>query len=298
MGIRRLAETLGVNQNTVFKALKELEHEGYIFMEQGRGAFVSAAKRPTRIIDREAFEALVHGFIFRTQALGIPLENVVSAVISAGLQGSNTDVAMRGVIIEANMPTARRYAEDLERNLGIPFAPVLLADLQAGVLQCHNTVSEADLVVTPVVHRPEVEAALCENFSSHVSLYSLAMDQMVEVAVELGKLPPAAAVGVVCPSWEDARVMERSIVRALPGRPLSILKASTEDPCEVANVLGTANVLVLSAYAQELLAGKVPAATRIIPFPNNLDEAGIALLRQVVVNIRSRKLTARGARWR
>jgi hypothetical protein len=63
-------------------------------------------------------------------------------------------------------------------------------------------------------------------------------------------------------------------------------------------VLGTANVLVLSAYAQELLAGKVPAATRIIPFPNNLDEAGIALLRQVVVNIRSRKLTARGARWR
>jgi GntR family transcriptional regulator len=41
-GIRRLAEELVMNPNTVAKAYRELEHDGVIELRQGAGAFVSA----------------------------------------------------------------------------------------------------------------------------------------------------------------------------------------------------------------------------------------------------------------
>jgi DNA-binding transcriptional regulator YhcF (GntR family) len=44
--IRALAETLRINRNTVAKAYAELEHEGVIETQQGRGAFVSARRSP------------------------------------------------------------------------------------------------------------------------------------------------------------------------------------------------------------------------------------------------------------
>jgi|SRR5579884_1544770 len=40
-GIRRLAEELVMNPNTVAKAYRELEHEGVIELRHGAGAFVS-----------------------------------------------------------------------------------------------------------------------------------------------------------------------------------------------------------------------------------------------------------------
>lgn len=40
-GIRRVAEELVINPNTVAKAYRELEHEGVVELRQGAGAFVA-----------------------------------------------------------------------------------------------------------------------------------------------------------------------------------------------------------------------------------------------------------------
>src|SRR5437870_1364342 len=44
--IRELAEDLKVNRNTVAKAFDELEHEGIVSTEQGRGVFVTDQVSP------------------------------------------------------------------------------------------------------------------------------------------------------------------------------------------------------------------------------------------------------------
>src|SRR5215468_11091726 len=43
-GIRKLAEELVINPNTVAKVYRELEHEGVVELRQGAGAFVSERK--------------------------------------------------------------------------------------------------------------------------------------------------------------------------------------------------------------------------------------------------------------
>lgn len=44
-GIRKVAEDLVMNPNTVAKAYRELEHEGVIELRQGAGAFVAGVAR-------------------------------------------------------------------------------------------------------------------------------------------------------------------------------------------------------------------------------------------------------------
>ncbi len=39
--VRELASTLAINPNTIAKAYRELEAEGYLFTENGRGTFVA-----------------------------------------------------------------------------------------------------------------------------------------------------------------------------------------------------------------------------------------------------------------
>lgn len=47
-GIRKVAEDLVINPNTVAKAYRELEHEGVIELRQGAGAFVAERARGAR----------------------------------------------------------------------------------------------------------------------------------------------------------------------------------------------------------------------------------------------------------
>lgn len=44
--IRKLAQSLVINPNTVAKAYKELEHQGIIYTRKGTGCFVSNQKSP------------------------------------------------------------------------------------------------------------------------------------------------------------------------------------------------------------------------------------------------------------
>lgn len=51
--IRKLAQNLIVNPNTVAKAYKELEYQGIIYTRQGAGSFVSGKESPLSTRERE-----------------------------------------------------------------------------------------------------------------------------------------------------------------------------------------------------------------------------------------------------
>jgi GntR family transcriptional regulator len=71
-GIRKLAETVVMNPNTVAKAFRELEHEGYIEVRHGAGAFIS-----TKVNSRE-----VHNRMDTVRPL---IEKAVATALKLGL---------------------------------------------------------------------------------------------------------------------------------------------------------------------------------------------------------------------
>jgi len=81
-GIRKVAEDLVINPNTVAKVYRELEHEGVIELRQGAGAFVAdRGARSSRALDtrveqlRSALPA-IKNLVAKLVALGLTEEEM------------------------------------------------------------------------------------------------------------------------------------------------------------------------------------------------------------------------------
>ncbi|MCU1263066.1 MAG: transcriptional regulator, GntR family [Bryobacterales bacterium] len=68
--LRRLAEELVINPNTVVRAYRELEHEGVVEIRHGAGAFVSQAAAGHTRISRKA-QSIMQSAIERLAAAGL-----------------------------------------------------------------------------------------------------------------------------------------------------------------------------------------------------------------------------------
>lgn len=84
-GIRKMAETLVMNPNTVAKAYRELEHEGVIEVRHGAGAFVSAQSDSRQLADRmRQAQPIVQKTVRQLLQMGIS-EDEVRRLIDAEL---------------------------------------------------------------------------------------------------------------------------------------------------------------------------------------------------------------------
>jgi GntR family transcriptional regulator len=68
--IRKLAEDLVMNPNTVARAYRELEHEGIIELRHGSGAFISEAQAWKTAVIRKA-QAVVQAAVEKLAAFGL-----------------------------------------------------------------------------------------------------------------------------------------------------------------------------------------------------------------------------------
>lgn len=76
-GIRKLAESIPMNPNTVAKAYKELEHMGLVELRQGSGAFIAEGLDTKELTDRmKSARPIVEKAVERLLQLGLNEEEV------------------------------------------------------------------------------------------------------------------------------------------------------------------------------------------------------------------------------
>ncbi len=79
--IRDLARGLGVNPTTVVKAYSELENEGFLDRQQGRGVFIADQARTQSSADFDrALRDSARQLVVEATQLGIDVERVVNLV--------------------------------------------------------------------------------------------------------------------------------------------------------------------------------------------------------------------------
>ena len=81
--VRQLAVDLSVNLNTVAKAYREMEIRGIVETQQGTGTFIAArtSEGGKSREKKKALAALVDRFVANGEALGIPMADLVDALI-------------------------------------------------------------------------------------------------------------------------------------------------------------------------------------------------------------------------
>lgn len=79
--IRQLAVDLRVNPNTVVHAYHELDNQGVISTQQGRGTFIAAHPDEGRLAEmrRERLRAIVAGALLEALSLGYKAEDIRTA---------------------------------------------------------------------------------------------------------------------------------------------------------------------------------------------------------------------------
>jgi GntR family transcriptional regulator len=90
--IRKVAEDLVINPNTVAKAYRELEHQGVIEMRSGMGAFVKANGEISETTERLAKAApLVRALLDQLEVLGLGEEEIRRLFESQFLMNKQTE---------------------------------------------------------------------------------------------------------------------------------------------------------------------------------------------------------------
>ena len=74
--IRRVAEDLVINPNTVAKAYRDLEHDGVIELRQGAGAFVSDNGQSKRVARVKAAQPVIQAALDRLIASGLAFDEI------------------------------------------------------------------------------------------------------------------------------------------------------------------------------------------------------------------------------
>ena len=74
--VRELASSLAINPNTIQKAYRDLETEGYIYSVRAKGSFVSPQKNVVRKTDTDKFVSQYRALVEKMKFLGIKKEEL------------------------------------------------------------------------------------------------------------------------------------------------------------------------------------------------------------------------------
>jgi GntR family transcriptional regulator len=78
--VRELAQTTSINPNTIQKAYKDLESDGFIYTVSGRGNFVAPSPKKADSKRLEELYATLRATVGELSYLGVPEKNITEVV--------------------------------------------------------------------------------------------------------------------------------------------------------------------------------------------------------------------------
>jgi DNA-binding transcriptional regulator YhcF (GntR family) len=149
--LRDLAAGLGINLNTVVRALAEVEAEGYVVSQQGRGIFVR--EEPPAPGVAGALRALVAQAVGRSQEWGLqPLDLALAVLAHSRMVRPPGAPQQRLLLLGGHRPALRRLRALLESTLAVPVDAGLIDDL-TDLVRSHDYRA---VIATPFYHREAV----------------------------------------------------------------------------------------------------------------------------------------------
>ncbi|MEJ2864005.1 GntR family transcriptional regulator [Actinomycetospora flava] len=261
--VRRLADSLGVNRNTVSRAYATLRELGVIETRAGGGTAV-ATRPPLREPDT-------------TGALAAAVRDAVRSGLSPDeVRDLAHDLArraateVRAVFVECNAERAKAFADELGSRLHLEVRPSLIEELD-------TTAADADLVVTTFFHLAEVRR-WAHRAPREVETVAVVVAPHIRTLTRVADLAEGARVGVRYSTAHQAEQVRDWFVAAGIADVVVVPRYG-----DVARDLA---VLVVPSEDPALGAGAGPDTT-VVEFGNVLDEGSIRMVADVVDQIRA-----------
>jgi GntR family transcriptional regulator len=275
--IRELAGFLGINPNTVARAVEDLKQSGHVEARRGTGMFVTPTP-PTHPAPHLR-ERLLQDVVIRAAALGMTVDDVAVGVLSlAAVRPAAVREAPQILLVECSPPELDFFAGQLERHLPVRVDKVLLDDL-ATIVRRQKQAGHWRAAVTSFCHLPQVERVLKGR---GVPVIALLAEAHLETLHQLAQCRPGTRVGVVSAAAQTAHNLEHSIANA--GLPNVVLAGvGPAEGMALGRLVRRVDVVVCSTSAAERVRALAGSTVQVIVDDRALDQRAIEMLADLLV---------------
>lgn len=287
---RSLATELDVSRNTVSLAYRDLESEGLLVCQQGRGTYVAESDEVVRRESRkERLLKIIDIAMEEATTLGFNINEFLAITHVRAREKKEIMSNVTIVLVECNREQVEYFARDLAQSVGVIIQPILLGDLQNNPSKYSALIAKADIIITTLFHLQAVREALGEV---KTQVIALALSPLLDSIVRIARLPNHSQVGVFCISDLFAEKM----IASLKNAGITHLKfkkflapADTQDLIEQ---IRQVDYCIASPSRKLELSGPVRQAGKgeVIEFIYSPDQASIDLLKSNLLELKSKNI--------
>lgn len=268
--LRDLAAGLGINLNTVVRAVSELEAEGYLYTHQGKGVFV-----PDEFPGQghgAALRSLLAGVLGPAQAWGIPPQEMALALLAHGqLARPPQAVHQRLLLVGGSRLQLRRLQGELEAALPMIVEPVLAEEAP-------DKLRGADyrVVACTLFHGGDLKQRLPK-----ACIVTLAGAAARDTFAQLKGLCPGTRVAIAARDWLQAARVRHSLELGGLGH-LQLEPVAGQTPAALSPQLRRAAFVLCTPDCREIAREALPDQVPLLPEPAEVPAEAIATIRQVL----------------
>jgi len=294
--VRQLAGFLRVNRNTVAKVFADMQREGLLSCEPGRGTFVSSTsmKSKTKVERMNRLLEVVDDALEKAEQLGFSPEEVF-LTLYARTQSSpprtHSVGSVSALFIECSRPELDLFSSELAQELSIQVDSILVEDFEKVVQKDPGSLKRYALIITTFYHIREVQALL---EGSGMEVVALMVDTSLDTLMRLTALPEGTKVGVACTTRAGSENMKLSIQRA-GLKHLQVISGCSAKKASLEKMIAEASVVVCSSLVEGRVRTLIPRNKELVVDNKRIDQAGIEMLRSRLVEMNSGGKTRAGS---
>ena len=209
---RELSKELNVSRNTISVAYQELESEGILICQQGRGTFVAEADEALKKESRkERLVKVVDICLDEGLSLGFSMDEILAIMYVRAREKKDILSSVKVFFIECNKEQMEYISKQLSLKLSILVEPILLDDITHNPAKYAVLADKADIIVTTFFHYNQVKAL--QVFAQR-EIIPIALSPHLETIVKIARFPSEEKVALICQSEIFANKIKSSIQSA------------------------------------------------------------------------------------
>jgi GntR family transcriptional regulator len=293
-GVVNLSKELMISFETVCKAYKELELEGLISMQRGKGSFVSLqnvqAAREREGVEIQAQlepEKELKRAIKRLLKNGKSEKHVESLVREALNSTPEENAHFFVIFTECSEFQVNEISKILKKQLNLEVKPVLIEDLKTEIDRVSATENRLLSIITTGFHLNEVWKIVGHR---SLDVQILITYMCPETRSRLASFSKKARFGLICRDKESVAVFT-DMLKTEFGKDINLSACILSDEATVDKILGSVDVLLVTPAVCEPIQKRTSGQ---LPVFNIFDSVEPISLKMVQSNI-SRKIESLNA---
>jgi len=283
--VKTLAKQLQINFETVRKAYKDLEKEGLLSTQRGRGTFASGHARATSRNNKSLYPEREPADLFKHAVRKMIKDGVALPELHEMLKETFHEVASENskhllVFTECNHLQIREISEALQNDLKFSVRPVLLNELRETVEQIKKEKIRLVAVVTTGFHVNEVRTLLAD-IPVDVDFLVTNMSPATRRALE--NFRARARFGLICRDPVQFNFFKELVRMELDIEELPSCLLSEE--AKVKSLLQSVDVLLVSPPVYETIKTIAPPQLPIFNVLDRVDPVSLEVLKHRILQL-------------